>query len=126
MANWTAEGFIGQMFKITGKHVAPPAGMPSPILWGSEQMVRERFADKVNKLEMVRRNIDFILPFGPVESVEHFRKYYGPTQKAFEAAGDDQASLRKDLEEHWAMANKATDGTTLVTSEYLVIKAERA
>src|SRR6476646_9014069 len=44
MANWTPEGFIGQMFKTTGKHVPPPAGMPSPLLWGTEDAVRERFA----------------------------------------------------------------------------------
>jgi SAM-dependent methyltransferase len=126
MGNWTLEGFIGQMFKATGKYAPPPAGMPSPILWGNEDVVRERFGDKVSKIEMVRRKIDFVLPVGPAETVEHFRKYYGPTQKAFEAAGDNVAALRKDLEELWAANNKATDGTTLVSSEYLVIKAERA
>jgi len=125
MGNWTLEGFIGQMFKATGKYVPPPA-MPSPILWGNEATVRERFGEKVSKLEMVRRDIDFVLPFEPTESVEHFRKYYGPTQKAFDAAGDNASALRKDLEELWAAHNKAADGTTLVSSEYLLVKAERA
>jgi len=126
MGNWTLEGFIGQMFKATGKHVPPPTGMPSPLLWGSEETVRERFGDKVSKIEMVRRDIDFILPFGPAESVEHFRKYYGPTQKAFDAAGENTPALRTDLDELWAAHNKAFDGTTLVSSEYLIVKAERA
>ena len=126
MGNWTLEGFIGQMFKITGKYVPPPVGMPSPILWGNEEIVRERFGDKVSKIEMVRKDIDFVLPFGPIDSVEHFRKYYGPTQKAFDAAGDNADALRKDLEGLWTANNKATDGTTLVSSEYLMIKGTRA
>ena len=126
MGNWTPEGFIGQMFKLTGKHVPPPAGMPSPILWGTDDAVRERFLDKVSDLKLIRRNIDFVAPFGPAEMVEHFRKYYGPTQKAFEAAGENAPALRKDLEDHWTANNKATDGTTLVSSEYMIVKATRA
>lgn len=126
MGNWTAEGFIGQMFKATGKHVSPPTGMPSPILWGNEDTVRERFGDKVSEIKTIRKDINFALPIGPVETVEFFRKYYGPTQKAFDAAGENQAALRNDLEELWVAANKATDGTTLVNSEYLVVKAKRA
>jgi SAM-dependent methyltransferase len=126
MANWTAEGFVGQMFKATGKHVPPPTGMPSPILWGNEDAVRERFGDNVSEIQMIRRDIEFVLPFGPVDAVEHFRKYYGPTQKAFEAAGQNEPALRRELEELWAANNKATDTTTLVSSEYLIVKAKRA
>jgi SAM-dependent methyltransferase len=127
MANWTPEGFIGQMFKITGKHVPPPAGMPSPLQWGIEETVQERFADGVGDLQTIRRNIDFVFPFGPAEVVEHFRRYYGPTQKAFEALdAQGQAALRKDLEELWSGFNSATDGTTKVSSEYMEVKAIRA
>ena len=126
MANWTPEGFIGQMFKTTGKHVPPPAGMPSPILWGSEQTVKERLMNGISYLQMTRRNIDFIFPIAPAEVVEHFRLYYGPTQKAFEALdANGQAALRKDLEELWTANNTATDGTTKVVSEYLEVKATR-
>lgn len=126
MANWTPQGFIGQMFKTTGKHVPPPAGMPSPVLWGDEDTVRGRLAERVSDLKMTRRNIDFIFPLSPVGVVEHFRRYYGPTQKAFEALdANGQASLRKDLEELWAGCNSATDGTTKVVSEYLEVKAIR-
>ena len=127
MANWTPEGFIGQMFKTTGKHVPPPAGMPSPLLWGDEKTVGERLVTGTSEVKMIRRNIDFIFPFGPSEVVEHFRKFYGPTQKAFEALeADGQDALRKDLEELWSGRNTATDGTTKVVSEYLEIKATRA
>ena len=127
MANWTPEGFIGQMFKVTGKHVAPPAGMPSPLLWGDEKTVGERLIDGVSNLRLTRRNIDFDFPMSPEDVVEHFRMYYGPTQKAFGALdGDGQAALRKDLEELWSGNNVATDGSTKVVSEYLEVIATRA
>ena len=126
MANWTPEGFIGQMFKATGKHVQPPASMPSPLLWGTVDAVQERFAGAFIDLELVKRDIDFIFPMGPSEVVEHFRRYYGPTKKAFEALDiDGQAALRKDLEDLWGGSNSATDGTTRVASEYLEVRATR-
>ena len=126
MANWTAGGFIGEMFKVTGKHVPPPAGMPSPLLWGNEDAVRERFAGTVADIQFSREQMRFDFPFGPKETVEHFRKYYGPTQKAFDAVDDAvQVTLRADLEELWADANVATNGETVVYSEYLKVTATR-
>lgn len=127
MANWTAEAFTGQMFKTNAKHVPPPPGMPSPILWGTENAVRERFAEGASDLQMTRRKIIFTYPFGPAEVVEHFKKYFGPTQKAFESldtAGQD--ALRSDLEQLWTEHNRAADGTTQVESEYLEVKVFRA
>src|SRR5688500_15718060 len=73
MANWTPEAFTGQMFKTGAKHVPPPPGMPSPLMWGTEEAVRERFADGVSDLQMTRRKITFTYPFGPADVVEHFR-----------------------------------------------------
>ena len=49
MANWTPTGFIGQMFKINASYVPPPAGMTSPVLWGVEETVRERFDEGISK-----------------------------------------------------------------------------
>jgi SAM-dependent methyltransferase len=129
MANWTPAGFIGQMFKITGGHVPPPPGMPSPILWGDEATAGERLRDGADELSLDRRSMTFEFPFSPAETVEHFRKFYGPTQKAFlalEADPDKQAALRRDLENHWSENNRATDGTTVVDSEYLEVVARRA
>ena len=124
MANWTPEGFIGQMFKATGKYAAPPAGMPSPLLWGSDDAVSERFADGIADLKTTRRTLFFTFPFGPAQTVEHFRLYYGPTQKAFESLDTKkQHALRTELEQLWANHNQATDGTTRVESEYLEIRA---
>lgn len=127
MANWTPEGFIGQMFKATGKHVSPPAGMPSPLLWGTDDAVAARFAEGIADLKTTRQTLFFTFPFGPRDAVEYFRLYYGPTQKAFESldiAG--QRELRADLETLWVTCNQATDGTTKVESEYLDVKAIRA
>jgi hypothetical protein len=127
MANWTAEAFTGDMFKTNAKHVPPPPGMAPPLQWGNEQIVRERFADGISDLQLTRRKITFTYPFGPTETVEHFRKFFGPTQKAFESLdADGQAALRSDLEALWTAANQATDGTTEVESEYLEVLATRA
>ena len=126
MANWTPEGHIGQMFKATGKHVPPPANMPSPIKWGDEETVRERLRDGIAELKLTKRMCRFELPFSPAEVVEHFRTYYGPTQRAFEALDTNgQAALRTDLERLWSENNQATDNTTRVDGEYLEVLATR-
>jgi hypothetical protein len=76
---------------------------------------------------MTRRKIVFTYPFGPAEVVEHFRKYFGPTQKQFEMLDEaGQAALRADLVALWESANQATDGTTAVESEYLEVLARKA
>ena len=126
MANWTPEGHIGEMFKATGKHVPPPPGMPSPIKWGDEASVRERLHEGISELKLTRRMCRFLFPFSPADVVEHFRLYYGPTQRAFEAVdGEKQAALRSDLEQLWKKHNRATDGSTDVEGEYLEVLATR-
>jgi SAM-dependent methyltransferase len=127
MANWTPTGFIGQMFKIVGSHVPPPPNMPSPILWGVEDVVRERLGEGVSSLETTRHLIRFIYPFSPAQSVDYFRRYYGPTERAFNALDENgKNALQHDMEQHWTTHNQATDGTTDVPSEYLKVVAVRA
>lgn len=127
MANWTPTGFIGQMFKAVGAVLPPPPGMTSPVLWGLDEKVRERLGEGVSKIETTRRLLTFAFPFSPEEVVEHFRVYYGPTNKAFGALDEaKQAALRKDLEDLWTKNNTATDGTTSVEAEYLEVVATRA
>ena len=128
LANWTPTGFIGQMFKLTGSHVPPPAGMPSPLGWGDEATVRERLQANVAELRCTPRMITFTFPFAGAELVEFWRLYYGPTNRAFaalDASPDKQAALRRDLEALWTRNNQATDGSTLVPSEYLETVAIR-
>lgn len=82
MANWTAEGFVGQMFKNVAKFIGP-SGMPSPVLWGNEATVQERLGHGLSTLSLIRRQYLFSYPFPPSEVVEFFRLYYGPTNRAF-------------------------------------------
>ena len=90
MANWTKEGFIGQMFKTIARFIAPP-GMPSPVLWGDETVVRERFGAGVSDLRLTRVIYRFDYPFAPADVVEFFRKNYGPTTRAFASAWRSRA-----------------------------------
>lgn len=127
MANWTPEGFIGQMFKTTARHVPPPPTMPSPLKWGDEETVRERLQDGVADLKVTRQMCSFKYTVSPAEVVEFFRKYYGPTQRAFDSLGvDEQAALRNDLERLWSEHNQATDGSTNVAAEYLEVVATKS
>lgn len=126
MANWTPAGFIGQMFKITGKHVPPPP-MPSPILWGDESTIKDRLNEGFAEIKTTSRMVSLIFPFSPAETVEYFRQFYGPTQMAFKALDEEkQTALRRELEELWTANNSVTDGTTDVKAEYLEVIAERA
>ena len=126
MANWTAQGFSGRMFKIASKHVTPPPGVMPPVLWGDEETVKFRLAAGVTGLTLTRRPIIFQYPFPPVDVVEHFRQYFGPTRMAFAALdADGQAAMRKDLEDLWTENNCATDGTTEIESEYLEVIATK-
>jgi ubiquinone/menaquinone biosynthesis C-methylase UbiE len=125
MANWTAQGFIGDMFKLIARFIAP-ANMPSPVLWGDEETVKQRFGAGA-AVKAKRVMFDFVYPFAPAEVVKLFREYYGPTVKAFGALGEaEAAALNQELESLWSSRNTATDGTTKVASEYLQVIARRA
>jgi SAM-dependent methyltransferase len=126
MANWTKEGFIGRMFQVIGKFIAPP-GMPSPLLWGDETSVRERLGGTVADLRLTRVLYRFDYAFSPEGVVEFFRENYGPTTRAFAALPQpEQAALRKALVELWAGANQSSaPGHTVVDAEYLEVLATR-
>jgi SAM-dependent methyltransferase len=126
MANWTPEGFVGQMFKTIGKHVPPPPLMAPPPKWGDEATVRGRFREGVAELSLTRRMYPFSYPFPPAKVVEFYREFYGPTNRAFAALDETrQAALRKDLEALWTQHNKATGGGTQYGGEYLEVVAVR-
>ncbi len=125
MANWTGPGFVGQMFKIIAKHIAPP-GMPSPVLWGDEPTVRERLRSGIASLECSRQMYELSYPFSPADAVEFFRVNYGPMTRAFASIGEEeQRQLRDELTDLWSRNNRATDGTTRVDAEYLQAVAVR-
>ena len=120
MASWTPTGLIGEMFKTTARFVPPPAGVASPLLWGTEAAVRERLGAGVAAVAFERRLITFEFPFSPAEVVDAFQLYYGPTVRAFAALEPTpRLELHRALERLWTEHNEATDGTTRVRSEYL-------
>jgi SAM-dependent methyltransferase len=125
MANWTPDGFIGQMFKTVAKHAPPPPGVAPPVLWGTEDHLRELFGDRISSLEVERRLFN-----GRFRDPEHmigfFRTYFGPTKVAFERVGEEGADALaadlRELAEHWSV-----DDRTLVTpGEYLEVVATRS
>jgi SAM-dependent methyltransferase len=126
MGNWTREGFVGQMFKTFAKFIAP-SGMPAPVLWGDETVVRERLGHGVSDLKMARQHYNFTYPFPPAEVVEFFRQYYGPTNQAFASLDETGArKLREELEALWSTHNRAGGDLTVVQAEYLAVIATRA
>jgi 2-polyprenyl-3-methyl-5-hydroxy-6-metoxy-1,4-benzoquinol methylase len=125
MANWTPEGFIGQMFKVIAKHIAP-SGMPSPALWGDETTVRNRLRDGIVELRLAKRHYRFEYPFPPDAVVDFFRANYGPMTRAFASLeAEGQKKLRSELTELWASHNKSDATKTRVDAEYLQVVAIR-
>jgi SAM-dependent methyltransferase len=86
LATWTPDGFIGEMLKVVTGHVPPPPGVASPLLWGIESHLQELFGDTISELRTTERIFTFRFRSAE-EFVAYFRTYYGPTLKAFEAAG---------------------------------------
>jgi hypothetical protein len=121
----TPEGFIGQLFKVIGAHVPPPAGIRSPIQWGTEERLRELFGDTIADLRAEKRHYVF-RSSSPRAFIDYWRRYYGPTMKAFEAVGEaGREALEADLLDLIARFNRADDGTMVVPSEYLEAVIDR-
>jgi ubiquinone/menaquinone biosynthesis C-methylase UbiE len=115
----TPDGFIGNLFKVIGKHVPPPAGLRSPIQWGTEARLRELFVGRTAELRTEKRFYTF-RDRSPAHYVDYWRAFYGPTLKAFEAVGESgRAALEADMVDLIDRFNRAEDGTMIVPSEYL-------
>jgi len=129
LANWTPEGFLGKMFAVFKAHLPPPpAGVPSPMGWGDEATVRSRLGQGFEEVRLTRRIAVMRYPFPPAETVEFFRQYYGPTQRAFASLDPAaQTALRRDLVELQTAHNRSEDpGATEVAAEYLEVVAVRS
>ena len=126
LACWMPEGQVFDLFTAHAKRVPPPAGMKSPLRWGTEAGLRELYGDKIRDLRVERkvcvqyfRTID--------QAVDTFRTYFGPTVRAYEAAGEaGAAELTQELRDIFARYNTATDGTVAYESVYLLSIALRA
>ena len=125
LANWTPEGFIGQVFKTLGKYLPPPAGAKSPALWGTRAALDEMFGSQASSIKAEPRFFNF-----RYKSAEHFldvfKTYYGPVLKAFAALdAAAQQDLHNDLYALIVRMNKSGDATMVVPSEYLEVVITR-
>jgi ubiquinone/menaquinone biosynthesis C-methylase UbiE len=125
LANWTPQGFIGQLFKTIGRHVPPPAGVASPALWGTRERIDELFRAQAVRIEATSRHYAFRYR-SPAHWLQVFRDFYGPVLKAFAALDDaGQTALASDLFDLIGSYNRALDGSMVVPSEYLEIVITR-
>jgi ubiquinone/menaquinone biosynthesis C-methylase UbiE len=121
LANWTPDGFIGQLFKVIGKHVPPPAGVKSPALWGTRARLAELFEADASSVESAQRTFAFRYR-SPQHWLEVFRTYYGPLLKAHGSLDPiGQAAFVSDVANLIGQFNRANDGTMVVPSEYLEV-----
>ena len=121
LANWTPEGFIGQLFKTLGKYLPPPAGAKSPAMWGTKARITEMFGTAAASIKAEPR--DFMFRYrSPEHFLEIFGTYYGPVLKAFAALDEaNQQGLKNDMLALIGRMNRASDGTMVVPSEYLEV-----
>ena len=125
MANWTPEGFIGQLFRVIGAYVPPPAGTKSPALWGAEPRIVELFGPQAIDIRCVRRNFNMRYR-SAAHWIEVFRNYYGPTHRAYAALdADRQKGLTRDITALLEGLNVAGPGSLVVPSEYLEVVITR-
>ncbi|CDM62602.1 MULTISPECIES: class I SAM-dependent methyltransferase [Rhizobium] len=120
MANWTPGGFVGQLFKIIGKHIPPAAGVKPASLWGTEARLAELFSSG-GTIAVTPEVFNFRYR-SPSHWIDVFRSWYGPVHKAFAALAEpQQQELESDLRELIARFNRAEDDTMVVPSEYLEV-----
>lgn len=125
LANWTPAGFIGQMFKTMGRHLPPPAGVSSPMLWGDEKQLHKLFDEHAASISVTRRMFNFRYR-SAAHFVDVFRTWYGPVLKAFAALPSDQgAALERDLVTLLDNANRAGPDSLVVPSEYVEVVVTR-
>ncbi len=123
MGNWIPNDptLVAQILKISSSHTPPPPeGFISPMTWGIENNVIERFAGAgvpKEKISFARDTYTFNYPSAPSELLSAFRKYYGPTMNAFEAVEKNgrAADLQKELEVLFNSQNKSAskDATSI-------------
>jgi SAM-dependent methyltransferase len=125
LANWTPEGFIGQVFKTIGRYLPPPAGARSPALWGTRNRIHELFGIHAASITTAQRHFVFRYR-SPAHWIEVFRAYYGPLLKAFAALEPaSRAALETDLLTLIDQLNRARDGSMVVPGEYLEVVITR-
>ena len=125
LANWTPESFIGQLFKVIGRYIPPPAGLKSPALWGTEAHLAELFGEQAAAIRAVRKHFNFRFR-SAAHWLQVFRDYYGPTHRAFAALNtSSQDALANDITELLNQHNVGGQSSLVVPSEYLEVVIDR-
>ena len=121
LANWTPGGFIGELFKVIGKYIPAPAGMKSPLLWGTAPYIDELFGKDASNIATEAKN--FMFRYRSDDHwIDMFKSYYGPVLKAFESLdAPSQRALTGDIKALIKRFNTARDGTMVVPGEYLQV-----
>jgi len=121
LANWTPEGFIGQLFKLIGKYVPPPAGLKSPALWGTEPHMVALFGSQAADIRCVRRNFNFRY-LSASHWLQVFRDFYGPTHKVFASLDvAKQEALEAEITALLESLNVGGSASLVVPGEYLEV-----
>jgi ubiquinone/menaquinone biosynthesis C-methylase UbiE len=119
LANWTPEGFIGQLFKIVGAFAPPPPGLTSPAAWGTEAHLVKLFGPRAANIRCERRMFNFRYR-SPAHWLQMFRDYYGPTHKVF---GSLEPARKEELSREVTALldrfNTAGPRSLVVPAEYL-------
>ena len=125
LANWTPDGFIGQVFKTLGRHLPPPAGVQPPSRWGVEANLHVLFGDTAAAISATPRIFNFRYR-SAAHFIDVFRTWYGPIHKAFASLPADGAqALESDLTELLTRMNRAGSASLVVPSEYLEVIVTR-
>lgn len=121
LANWTPEGFIGELFKVMGKYLPPPAGLKSPALWGTEPHIVALFGAQAADIRCVRKHFNFRY-LSASHWLQIFRDFYGPTHKAFAALDTTkQDALEIEITALLERYNVGGKSSLVVPSEYLEV-----
>lgn len=119
LANWTPDGFIGLVLKLVRKYVPAPAGIKPPTLWGTEGRLGELFAGH----DIAASRQVFMFRYkSPEHWLEVFRRYYGPTNRAFASLdADKQSHLEAEILQLLERSNEGGKGTLKIPGEYLEV-----
>jgi ubiquinone/menaquinone biosynthesis C-methylase UbiE len=121
LANWTPEGFFGQLFKVIGAHVPPPAGLRSPALWGTEAHLAALFGDQAAQIRCAPRSFSFRYR-SATHWIQIVRDFYGPMDKAFAAlSATGQEAMARDIAALLERMNIAGPDSLVVPSAYLEV-----
>ncbi len=125
LANWTPEGFVGQLFRTIGRHVPPPAGVKSPALWGTREHIADLFDGHAASIRVENR--EFVFRYrSPEHMIEVFRSYYGPILKSFSALESEaRDALARDMTALIGRFDRSAAADLVVPSEYIEVVVTR-